>query len=45
MLDYVLPGIGYTLDPDFSFVKIAAPYAQVKIVHVFFTLQSPDFGC
>ncbi|XP_038902224.1 protein ACTIVITY OF BC1 COMPLEX KINASE 7, chloroplastic [Benincasa hispida] len=23
-----LEGIGYTLDPDFSFVKIAAPYAQ-----------------
>lgn len=22
-------GIGYTLDPNFSFVKIAAPYAQV----------------
>lgn len=22
-------GIGYTLDPEFSFVKIAAPYAQV----------------
>ncbi|XP_042475636.1 protein ACTIVITY OF BC1 COMPLEX KINASE 7, chloroplastic-like isoform X2 [Macadamia integrifolia] len=22
------PGIGYTLDPDFSVVKIAAPYAQ-----------------
>ncbi|KAJ1697806.1 hypothetical protein LUZ63_006318 [Rhynchospora breviuscula] len=23
-----LEGIGYTLDPDFSFVKVAAPYAQ-----------------
>ncbi|XP_028115200.1 protein ACTIVITY OF BC1 COMPLEX KINASE 7, chloroplastic isoform X2 [Camellia sinensis] len=23
-----LEGVGYTLDPDFSFVKIAAPYAQ-----------------
>ncbi|RRT56895.1 hypothetical protein B296_00047572, partial [Ensete ventricosum] len=22
--------IGYTLDPDFSFVKIAAPYAQAR---------------
>lgn len=28
----VLPGIGYILDPDFSFVKIAAPYAQVGYV-------------
>lgn len=25
----IVSGIGYTLDPDFSFVKIAAPYAQV----------------
>ncbi|KAF9589289.1 hypothetical protein IFM89_022359 [Coptis chinensis] len=25
-----LEGIGYTLNPDFSFVKIAAPYAQVR---------------
>lgn len=23
-----LEGVGYTLDPDFSFVKVAAPYAQ-----------------
>jgi hypothetical protein len=23
-----LTGIGYTLNPNFSFVKIAAPYAQ-----------------
>lgn len=28
----VLTGIGYILNPDFSFVKIAAPYAQVKTV-------------
>ncbi|KAF9669646.1 hypothetical protein SADUNF_Sadunf14G0128900 [Salix dunnii] len=27
-----LEGIGYILDPDFSFVKIAAPYAQVGYV-------------
>lgn len=27
--DCHLTGIGYTLDPDFSFVKVAAPYAQV----------------
>ncbi|KAK1289796.1 putative aarF domain-containing protein kinase [Acorus calamus] len=26
-----LEGIGYTLDPNFSFVKIAAPYAQQKV--------------
>lgn len=26
----LFPGIGYSLDPDFSFVKIAAPYAQVR---------------
>ncbi|KAF5960656.1 hypothetical protein HYC85_001865 [Camellia sinensis] len=26
--DCYLVGVGYTLDPDFSFVKIAAPYAQ-----------------
>lgn len=25
-------GIGYSLDPDFSFVKIAAPYAQVPFI-------------
>jgi len=25
-----LAGIGNTLDPDFSFAKIAAPYAQVR---------------
>ncbi|KAG8387177.1 hypothetical protein BUALT_Bualt03G0226200 [Buddleja alternifolia] len=25
---YVVAGIGYTLDPNFSFPKIAAPYAQ-----------------
>ncbi|XP_078170903.1 protein kinase superfamily protein isoform X2 [Carex rostrata] len=25
-----LEGIGYTLDPDFSFVKVAAPYAQLR---------------
>ncbi|PWA68464.1 Protein kinase-like domain-containing protein [Artemisia annua] len=25
-----LEGIGYSLDPDFSFVKIAAPYAQAR---------------
>ncbi|KAK4492911.1 hypothetical protein RD792_000238 [Penstemon davidsonii] len=25
-----LEGIGYTLDPDFSFPKIAAPYAQAR---------------
>ncbi|KAL0320046.1 UNVERIFIED_CONTAM: protein ACTIVITY OF BC1 COMPLEX kinase, chloroplastic [Sesamum radiatum] len=25
-----LEGIGYTLDPDFSFTKIAAPYAQAR---------------
>lgn len=30
-LNHVFVGIGYTLDPDFSFVKIAAPYAQVEI--------------
>jgi len=23
-------GLGYILNPDFSFVKIAAPYAQVQ---------------
>ncbi|OEL33788.1 hypothetical protein BAE44_0005193 [Dichanthelium oligosanthes] len=27
-----LEGIGYILDPDFSFVKVAAPYAQVTLV-------------
>lgn len=26
---YDFAGIGYILDPDFSFVKVAAPYAQV----------------
>jgi hypothetical protein len=26
-------GIGYILNPDFSFVKIAAPYAQVQTVY------------
>lgn len=25
-------GIGYILDPDFSFVKVAAPYAQVCVI-------------
>lgn len=24
-------GIGYTLDPGFSFAEIAAPYAQVSV--------------
>lgn len=24
-------GIGYALDPDFSFAEIAAPYAQVSV--------------
>lgn len=28
----ILSGIGYTLDPDFSFVKVAAPYAQVLYI-------------
>lgn len=28
---YCPVGIGYILDPKFSFVKIAAPYAQVCI--------------
>ena len=30
--DCYFTGIGYTLDPDFSFVKVAAPYAQVPYV-------------
>lgn len=30
--DCHLTGIGYTLDPDFSFVKVAAPYAQVLYI-------------
>lgn len=29
-----LAGIGYLLDPDFSFAKIAAPYAQVPLLVV-----------
>ena len=29
-LSIFLTGLGYILNPDFSFVKIAAPYAQVQ---------------
>lgn len=36
LLEILLSGIGYTLDPDFSFVKIAAPYAQVP--YIFLTI-------
>lgn len=32
-MELFFTGIGNTLDPDFSFVKIAAPYAQVLYVY------------
>lgn len=35
-LEILLSGIGYILNPDFSFVKIAAPYAQVS--YIFLTI-------
>lgn len=36
-------GIGYTLDPKFSFAKIAAPYAQVSYLSLMtFRYQFPS---